>query len=211
MAKTVLIAHAHKLFREGLRELMGDRLDVIAEAPDGRAAVRLAKELHPDIVIMAVALPGLNGVEATRQITEELPDVRIVGLSEVPDWQTASRMLQAGAFGYLLRADSFDELEHAIQAVLAGQIYLTAGVETKIVRAYCDQLSTNKADSPLTPRAREVLQLLAEGKTVRQIAEVLYISVKTVETHRKQIMDKLKLHSIAELTKYAIREGITPL
>ncbi|MHC4710569.1 MAG: LuxR C-terminal-related transcriptional regulator, partial [Planctomycetota bacterium] len=155
----------------------------------------------------------LNGIEATRRIVGEVPRVKVIALSMHSDSKYVRSMLKAGAAGYLLKDCAFEELESAIHAVLANRVYLGKGITGVVVDDYVRQMSAADAFSPsaLTPREREVLQLLAEGQTTKQIAAQLHVSAKTVETHRMHIMDRLELHSVAELTKYAIREGLTSL
>lgn len=211
----VLLVDDHKILREGLRTLLeqeGD-IQVVGEAENGRSSVKLAGELAPDVVIMDVAMPDLNGIDATRRITEADPNARVLALSMHSDGRYIRGMLQAGARGYILKDCAAEELTRAVRTVMANQVYVSPGVTGTIVNDYVRQLSSSDADEPalLTHREREVLQLLAEGGSTAQIAERLHLSVKTVETHRKRIMDKLGLRSIAELTKYAIREGLTPL
>lgn len=210
----VLLADDHKILREGLRTLLeqeGD-IQVVGEADNGRTSVKLASELAPDVVIMDVAMPDLNGIDATRRITEAEPNARVLALSMHSDGRYVRGMLQAGARGYILKDCAAEELTRAIRTVMANQVYVSPGVTGTIVDDYVRQLSLD-TDEPatLSRREREVLQLLTEGGSTAQIAERLHLSVKTVETHRKRIMDKLGLRSIAELTKYAIREGITTL
>ena len=210
----ILIADDHKIFREGLRTLLQSRGDiqVIGEADNGRTVVSLAIQLEPDIVIMDVAMPDLNGIEATRQITETRADAKVLALSMHSDSRFVTRMLQAGAQGYLLKDCAFEELALAIDTIASEGVYLSPGVTSVVVRDYMQHLSANESGAPaLSPREREVLQLVAEGLTTKDIASKLHISVKTVETHRKQIMDKLEIRSVAELTKYAVREGLTSL
>ena len=211
----VLIADDHKILRDGLRTLLEqeDDIDVVGEADNGRSTVKIASDLVPDVVIMDVAMPDLNGIDATRRITEAMPDARVLALSMHSDGRYVKGMLQAGARGYILKDCAAEELTRAIRSVMAGQIYVSPGVTGVIVDEYVRRLDTDEAHDAgiLTHREREVLQLLAEGGSTAQIAGELHVSVKTVETHRKRIMDKLGLHSIAELTKYAIREGITTL
>ena len=211
----VLLADDHKILRQGLRTLLEQEKDIqiVGEAENGRSSVKLAGELAPDVVIMDVAMPDLNGIDATRRITEAEPNARVLALSMHSDGRYVRGMLQAGARGYILKDCAAEELTRAIRTVMANQVYVSPGVTGTIVNDYVRQLSTSDADEPatLSRREREVLQLLAEGGSTAQIAERLHLSVKTVETHRKRIMDKLGLRSIAELTKYAIREGITAL
>ena len=211
----VLLADDHKILREGLRTLLEQESDmqVVGEAENGRSSVKLAGELAPDVVIMDVAMPDLNGIDATRRITEAEPNAKVLALSMHSDGRYVRGMLQAGARGYILKDCAAEELTRAIRTVMSNQVYVSPGVTGTIVNDYVRQLSSTDTDEPatLTRREREVLQLLAEGSSTAQIAERLHLSVKTVETHRKRIMDKLGLRSIAELTKYAIREGITAL
>jgi DNA-binding NarL/FixJ family response regulator len=210
----ILIADDHKIFREGLRTLLSNQpgVVVVGEADNGRSTVAMTSELAPDVVIMDVAMPELNGVDATRQIVGEHPATKVLALSMHADRRFVTRMLTAGAHGYLLKDCAFEELTLAIQTVLADDVYLSPGVAGVVVRAMQSRASEPGAHAPeLTPREREVLQLVAEGRTTRDIANRLHVSVKTIETHRKQIMDKLELRSVAELTKYAVREGLTSL
>jgi DNA-binding NarL/FixJ family response regulator len=214
MSIRILIADDHKIFREGLRTLLRSRddIEVIGEADNGRTVVSLASQLEPDIVIMDVAMPDLNGIEATRQITTTRADVKVLALSMHSDSRFVTRMLQAGANGYLLKDCAFEELTLAIDTIVTEGVYLSPGVTGVVVRDYMQHLSTDESSRTLlSSREREVLQLVAEGLTTRDIATKLHISVKTVESHRRQIMDKLEIRSVAELTKYAVREGLTSL
>jgi DNA-binding NarL/FixJ family response regulator len=207
----VLLADDHKILRQGLRTLLEQEKDIqiVGEADNGRSSVKLTGELAPDVVIMDVAMPDLNGIDATRRITEAEPRTRVLALSMHSDGRYVKGMLQAGARGYILKDCAAEELTHAIRTVMAGQIYVSPGVTGTIVNDYVRQLTAADEPTTLTRREREVLQLLAEGGSTANIAAGLHLSVKTIETHRKRIMDKLDLRSIAELTKYAIREGIT--
>lgn len=209
------MADDHKIVREGLRNLIGSQegMEVIAEAADGRAVVKLVAELSPDVVIMDVAMPGLNGMEATRQIVSKNSGTRVIALSMHSDRRFVAEMLQAGASGYLLKDCAFEELIVAIRSVSKQRMYLSPRVSDMVIKDYVRLFPNTEFSflSVLTPREREVLQLLAEGKSTRQIASSLAVSVKTVETFRQQIMEKLGIRSIAELTKYAIREGLTSL
>ncbi|MHC4185081.1 MAG: response regulator, partial [Planctomycetota bacterium] len=208
MSIKIILADDHKITRQGLCSLLDKQADmeVVAEAEEGRTAVRLALELAPDIIIMDVSMPDLNGIEAARKIAAECPEVSIIALSMHSDSLFVTEMLKSGAAGYLLKDCAFEELERAIRTVMAGKTYLSPAISGVVVNDYLQRLS--KADfsdtEALTSREREVLQLLAEGKSTKQIALKLHISAKTVETHRRQIMDKLDIHSVAELTKYAI-------
>jgi DNA-binding NarL/FixJ family response regulator len=190
-----------------------DGMDVIGEAENGREAVTLAQELLPDLVIMDVTMPDLNGIEATRMITSGAGEIDVIALSMYSDKQFVQGMIQAGASGYLLKDCAFEELLNAIRVVVSGNTYLSPAIAGIVVKDYLDKLSTDgsSASSILTTREREVLQLIAEGMSTKKIASHLGISIKTIETHRRQIMGKLGIFSIAELTKYAIREGLTSL
>jgi two-component system response regulator NreC len=213
MSIKVLIADDHQIMREGLRAMLEKEHDIVVlgEAEDGRMIERLARELAPDVIIMDVAMPDLNGIEATRQIVAELPGVKIIALSMHDDRRFVLNMLKAGAAGYMLKDSAFTDLAKAIRVVMSGKTYLSHEVTDIVVKDYVSssQPAESSAFHLLSPREREVLQLLAEGKTSAQIGEKLHISIKTVETHRQQIMVKLKIRSVAELTKYAIREGLT--
>jgi DNA-binding NarL/FixJ family response regulator len=210
--KKILLADDHRIFRDGLRTMFqqaGD--DVVAEAGDGLSAVDLCARHHPDLVIMDVAMPGLNGIEALRRIKSKNPDVTVIMLSMHDDLQFIVESLRAGAAGYLLKESAFEELAMAVRTINTNGTYLSSAIADTVIRDYLAQRPTprTRAFSMLTPREREVLQLIAEGQTTKQIAGHLNLSAKTVETHRQQVMDKLDLHSIAQLTKFAIREGIT--
>ena len=215
MAIKVLIADDHQIVRQGLRTLLEREpdLEVVAEADNGRSTVRLARESHPEVIIMDVAMPDLNGIEATRQIISEMPKVKVIALSMYADRRFVANMLKAGASGYLLKDCASEELVRAIRVVLAHKTFLSPGVADIVVKDYVQTPLGPEASvfNILSNREREVLQLMAEGKSTNQIAELLHVSVKTVETHRQQMMQKLKMHSVAELTKYAIREGLTTL
>lgn len=216
MSIRILLADDHQIVREGLRALVSaqEGMTVVGESPNGRKAVEQVRELRPDVVVMDVAMPDLNGIEATRRILSENPRCRIVGLSMHSDRRFLSEMLKAGATAYLLKDSAFEELASAIRAVVAGQVYLSPRIADAVVEGYLHGTGLGKQPSAfavLTSREREVLQLVAEGLATKQIAASLHVSVKTVETHRRQIMEKLDLHSVAELTKYAIREGLASI
>lgn len=215
MTIRVLIVDDHKIMREGLAALMDKQpgVEVLGEASDGREAVALAQELSPDVVIMDVAMTGLNGVEATRRITAAVPDTRVIALSIHGDRRFVARMLQAGASGYVLKGGSFDELVQAIRAVARGQAYLTPAVAGALTEDYAQGLSADarRASALLSPREREVLQLLAEGRNTKQVAADLGITRSTVGVHRHRIMRKLNVDSAAEMIKWAIREGLASL
>jgi DNA-binding NarL/FixJ family response regulator len=215
MATRILLADDHKIMRDGLRVLLDKEsgMDVIGEAETGQQAVRLVDELNPDVIVMDIGMPDLNGIEATRHITSGNQAVRILALSMHSDRRYVTEMLRAGACGYLLKDSAFNELALAIRTVMSGRTYLSPDIAGVVVDE-CRKPAGSQGESPfsiLTEREREVLQQLAEGNTTKEIAGKLFVSVKTIETHRSHIMEKLNLHSVAELTKYAIREGITSL
>jgi DNA-binding NarL/FixJ family response regulator len=208
----ILIADDHQMMRAGLRALLEQRPDVkvVAEVGDGRAAVRLAQQLAPDVVVMDINMPDLNGVEATRQICAEGKGPKVIALTGYAPTTFAVEMLNAGASAYVLKTDAVAQLNKALDAVCAGKIYLSPNVSDEVMNKTPHQ--ANGHDSvfaKLSAREREVLQLLAEGKATKEVANRLKVSIKTVETHRRNLMEKLDMHSVAELTKYAIREGIT--
>jgi DNA-binding NarL/FixJ family response regulator len=212
---SVLLVDDHKIMRAGLRSLLENtaNVSVVAEAEDGRQAVQLASQLRPDLVIMDISMPKLNGMEATRQIMAELPDTKIIALSMHSDKRFLVEMFQAGAVGYLLKDCAAEELEQAIKTVVGRKCYLSPEIAGVLLEDYMDRFQSKPADaaSVLTAREREVLQLIAEGWSTKNIAEHLYISIKTAESHRRKIMKKLDLHTVADLTKYAIKEGLTSL
>jgi two-component system, NarL family, response regulator NreC len=210
----ILIADDHAIIRDGLANLLKQAdHEIVGEADDGRTAVALALELVPDIVVMDIGMPGMNGIEATRHLMEKTQNLQVIALSMHSDATYVGRMLQAGARGYLLKESAFDELEEAITEVCKGRIYLGTKIQGVVVGDYVDRLAGNRPTSPvtLTAKEREVLQLVAEGKSTKEIAQALAITVKTVETHRHNIMNRLGIRSIAQLTKYAIRQGLTSL
>jgi two-component system response regulator NreC len=215
MAIRVLLADDEKLLREGLRSLIAttNDLEVVAEASDGREAISLAKECMPDVVVLDVSMPGMNGVEATKILANECPGIKIVGLSLESDRKFVLRMLRAGASAYLLKDCSFGELVEAITVVHEGESYLPPAIADILVDEFQSPSQTSEpaAQTLLSPREREILQLITEALDSRQIASRLNISVKTVYTHRRNIMKKLNVKNLAELTKIAIRDGITSL
>jgi DNA-binding NarL/FixJ family response regulator len=214
MAAQILITDDHKLLREGLRSLLESRgFEVAGEAEDGRGAVKLARQLKPDAVIIDISMPGLNGIEAARQIHQDSPRVKIIVLSMRADTRAILAAFAAGASGYLLKEAAFEEMVTALGAALKGQTYISPAIAHVVVQNSVEHWSTNSRHlrHGISDRQREILQLVAEGRSSKEMAASLFVSVKTIETHRKQIMNKLHLHSVAELTKYAIREGVTSL
>ena len=218
MSIRILLADDHRILREGLRSLLAQQSDVavVGEASDGDAVIALARELRPDLVIMDVVMPGIDGIAATRQIRAECPATKVIALSMHSDRRFVSEMIRAGALGYLVKDSAFEELHQAVRAVMANRPYLSAVITGTLVEDFVRQ--TSAAERPpvsplhmLTAREQEVLRLLADGKRVKEIAHLLNISAKTVESHRQNIMDKLEIHSTIELTRYALREGLTSI
>jgi DNA-binding NarL/FixJ family response regulator len=209
----ILIADDHGIVRNGLKFLISRETDmeVVGEAEDGLTAVKLAKELQPDIVIMDVSMPNLNGIQATKLILHEIPGTRIIALSMYFNRSFVIDMLKAGAVGYVLKSYLFDELVRAIRAVAAGERYLSPKVTAVLIENYINRIpaADGSYQNGLTDRERQMLQMLAEGQSVKQIALQLHINPKTADANRRQIMNKLGIYNIAELTKYAIREGLT--
>lgn len=209
----VLLAEDHTIVRKGLRSLLDDEADiqVIGEAEDGRQAVEEVERLLPDVVLMDITMPGLNGLEAARRIKKRFPEVKVVVLTMHANEEYIFQVLRAGASGYLVKQAAPAELVWAIQAVHRGDSFLSPSISRKVIEDYTRRAeATEVRDSfdRLTGREREVLQLIAEGHTNREIAELLHLSAKTVETHRAHLMGKLDIHNVAELTQYAIRRGV---
>ena len=215
MSIRILLADDHGIIRQGLRSLLEKEPDmqVVGEAEDGRKAIELVNECSPDIVIMDITMPNLNGVEATRHITGESSKSKVIALSIHSNRRFVADMLKAGASGYILKECLSDELVQAIRSVSTGGRYLSPRITDVVIDDYVKRLSTTPESriATLTARERQVLQLLAEGKSTKQIALDLHVSSKTIEANRRRIMEKLDIHSIAELTKYAVREGLTSL
>lgn len=211
----IVLADDHKLFRMGLRQLIEKHPDVkiVGEAATGIDVISVAKEQSPDIILMDISMPELNGIEATRRILGEQPDVRVIIVSMHSDRRYVVETLRAGAKGYLLKDSSPEEIFRAIQKVMRNQFYLSAKINEQVILDFVQQNKSENSSAfeVLSAREREVLQLLAEGKSTKQIADLLNLSAKTVETHRMHIMDKLDLHTLPELTRYALREGLTSL
>lgn len=211
MQVRVLLADDHALVRAGLRKLLESLpdIEVVGEADDGQAVLALAEQLHPHLVLMDIAMPGLNGLEAAARLTKAHPQIRVLILSMHQNEDYVRQALRAGAAGYLLKDAAPVELEHALKAVLRGQTYLSPAVSKGVMSDYVQRLRGEESPGEaLTPRQREVLQLVAEGKSTKEIARRLELSVKTVETHRSQLMKQLDLHDVAALVRYAIRTGL---
>jgi DNA-binding NarL/FixJ family response regulator len=213
MTTRIIIADDHTIVRHGLAKLIEaeNDMEVVAQTDNGIATVELARELAPDVVVMDVAMPDLNGIDATQQVLRENPKIKILALSMHSGKKFVSAMLQAGAMGYLLKDCALEELISAVRTVIDGKTYLSPSITDIVVQNYvrnADQ-QDNSAFSILSQREREVLQLMAEGNTTKQIALRLHISPKTVEGHRLRLMNKLEIDNVAQLTKYAIQEGLT--
>ena len=215
MSINIILVDDHKIIRDGLRSLLAKETDmaVVAEAENGRDAVKLSRKLNPDIVVMDINMPDLNGVDAATLILEESPDVKIIALSIHSTRRYVTRMLKAGASGYLVKHCAYEELANAIRSVANNKPYLSSQILDTVLSDYTSSVSSGEIStlSTLTSREREVLQLVAEGVKSEEIADRLFVSVKTVSSHRRAIMQKLNLHSVAELTRYAIREGLVSL
>ena len=211
----VIVADDHRILREGIRTLIlrHKEMAVVAEAENGRETVRLARELSPDVIIMDITMPGMNGMEATRQILAEQPGIKVIALSMHSDKRFVANMLNAGASGYLRKDCAADELIEAIGTVMKGEIHLSPKIVGVVAKDFAKpgEVLEEPDSVRLTSREHEVLQLLVEGKSTKEMADILDISGRTIEKYRKNIMEKVNVRSLSALTKYAIREGITPL
>ena len=214
MATKILLVDSEQLARQGLKSLLGDHgFQVSAETDDGRMAVKLVQKLRPDLVISDLCVAGLNGIELTRQIRQLSLRTKVIILSNSAASHLVYAVFAAGANGYLLKKATYEELAASVRAVLNGESYLAPVLAHLVLRRSLAQPASRweRQQTKISNREREVLQLVAEGRSTKEIAATLYVSIKTIETHRKQIMDKLNVHSVAGLTKYAVRAGITPL
>jgi DNA-binding NarL/FixJ family response regulator len=215
MSLRILVADDHVIFREGLGALLQKEPDmgVVAEAGDGASAVQQAREFRPDVVVMDITMPGMNGIDATRRITGELESVKVLALSMESDRRFVVEALKAGATGYLLKDTAFEELAMAIRTVAANEPYLPTRIANMMLRELMQRIpeEDHSTYEKLTPREIEILQFIADGKNTKEIAFAFNTSMKTVENQRHRIMQKLDLYSIAELTKYAVREGLSSL
>lgn len=216
MKHTLLIVDDHELFRQGLSALLKNEKDlrVVGGASDGLEGMKMALEMEPDLVLMGIALPLLNGIEATRRILEKKPHSRILALSAHGSPFYVRKMVQAGALGYVHKSDDLRELVRAIRSALKGVPFMSSSVASKALEDYFQVIKDGKIPqnrAALSARETQILQLIAEGKTSREVSEILQISQKTAENHRHNLMDKLDIHNVAELTLWAVREGIVPV
>jgi DNA-binding NarL/FixJ family response regulator len=213
MAAKVLLVDDHEIMREGMGALLRkySEFEVVGQASDGRQALEMTEKLKPDIVIMDVGMPNLNGIDATRQLLSVHPDLKIMALSMHSDGSVVAKMIRAGAAGYMLKESAFDELVEGLNALMEGRTFLCNKISKVVFSEYVGMITNSKSikGDGLTAREREVLQLVAEGNTTKEIAEMLKLSTKTIDSHREHIMEKLGIRNIAGLTKYAIREGLT--
>jgi DNA-binding NarL/FixJ family response regulator len=211
----ILIADDHSIVREGLKSLIDKQksMQVIGEAEDGQMAIDLTSELSPDIVIMDISMPNLNGIEATREILRNKPETKIIILSMYTDKHIVKESLEAGAKGYILKSNLLEELLQAIKTVKANERYLSPRITGIVIEDYINLKANDKTKTQikLTSRDRHIIQLIAEGKSIKEISRIIKISTKTADANRRAIMNKLNIYNTAELTKYAIREGLTSL
>ncbi|MHB1375421.1 MAG: response regulator [Thauera sp.] len=212
MSLRIVLADDHQMFRHALRALLAREpgLEVVAEASSGDEVLAITAAQPVDLVCMDIAMPGMDGIEATRRLLARHPEVRVIGLSAFADRQFVIDLLDAGARGYITKAEAGDELLRAIHTVREGRTYLCPDVAATVANALLDRDSLYAAAPRLTARERQVLQLIAEGLTSAQIGDRLHIAASTVEVHRRNLMRKLDLHNVAELTRYAITQGISP-
>lgn len=215
MGTKVIIGDDHRMFRDGLRALLEKEADIeiVGEAGDGRTVVNISNELLPDVVLMDISMPDLSGIEATRQITRDNPQIKVIALSMYADRRFIYAVMKAGASGYLIKDCAYEEVVQAIRTVIVGHVHFGPCILDIIAKDYVDQVQDCGLSvyTILTEKEREILQLIAEGNGVRDIAAKLNLSSKTIETHRQKIMSKLKITNVAGLTKYAISEGLTSL
>ncbi len=204
----IVVADDHTLMRSGLVSLLKamNDVEVVGEAGDGREALRLVKELQPDIVVMDISMPELNGLDAAERVKQHAEKTKVIILSMHANEEYVAQALKAGAAGYLLKDAAINELQMAVQAVAQGQFFLSPSISRQVVDSYLHGGPTGL--DLLSPRQREILQLIAEGKSTREIAETLHLSVKTIESHRVQLMDRLDIHDVAGLIRYALRKGL---
>lgn len=207
MGISVLLADDHVLVRQGLRSLLDrEKIQVIAEASDGQEAIHLVETHHPEVAVIDISMPTLNGVDAARQLARSCPKTRVILLTQHEEEQYLHEALQSGVRGYVLKSQVVKDLVHAIQQVSRGGFYLSPGVSQAVVEAYRSR--SERPSDPLSNRERQVLQLIAEGKSTKDVASLLGISVKTAESHRSRLMKKLDIHETASLVRYAVRRGL---
>ncbi|MEE9510364.1 MAG: response regulator transcription factor [Candidatus Bathyarchaeia archaeon] len=215
MSIKILLADDHEIVRYGLRCVIEEQpdMEVVGDAVNGRTAINLTHQLKPDVVIMDISMPDMNGIEATRRIRKEIPDTKVIVLSMHHKRQFVIDMLKSGVSGYILKTKVHDDLIRAIKAAVANEVYLSSKITGIVAHDIASNLPTSdkSAYAILTPREREVLQLISEGKSTKKSALHLNVSIKTIESTRRQIMQKLDIHNVADLTKYAINEGLTSL
>lgn len=205
----ILLADDHTLVLDGYRKILEGSCDILGVAEDGRTLVKMAHQLQPDIVTLDISMPHLNGVDASRKLHKELPAIKLIFVTMHADQAYVAEAFKAGASGYLLKRSAGTELVQAVQAVMSGHTYITPLIAKGLVQsAVTGRTPASKLGGTLTPRQREVLQLVAEGNTVKEIAAALEISPKTVEFHKTQLMEQLDLHTTADLTRYAIAHGV---
>lgn len=213
MPTRILLVDDHEIMREGMCALLKriPDIEIVGQASDGRTGISMAKEFCPDIVIMDIGMPNLNGIEATRQLLADNPRIKVMALSTHSDGSIVAKMLKSGASGYMLKESAFSELMEGIAAMMEGKTYLCSKIAKVVFSDYVTMLSSPQwpGGEGLSSRENEVLQLVAEGKTSKEISLALNVSVKTIDSHREHIMEKLSIHNVAGLTKYAVREGIT--
>jgi DNA-binding NarL/FixJ family response regulator len=215
MTIRVLLVDDHQLMREGLRKILENAsgIDVVGEADDGRTALAAVAQFHPEVVVMDVAMKDMNGIDATQRLRKDHPEVKVVALSTHADKRYVQNMIRAGATSYVLKESASEDLLRAVRAAARGEHYLSPKITGCLLESWtvAQGSDSSTAYELLAPREREVLRLLSEGKSSKEIAAKLELSIKTVETHRRNITQKVGLHSVAELTKYAVREGLTTL
>jgi DNA-binding NarL/FixJ family response regulator len=213
MPTKILLVDDHEIMREGMCALLKrlPDIEIVGQASDGRSGINMAKDFSPDIVIMDIGMPNLNGIEAPRQLLADNPRVKVMALSTHSDGAIVAKMLKAGASGYMLKESAFSELMEGIAAMMEGKTYLCSKIAKVVFSDYVTMLSSPQwpGGDGLSSRENEVLQLVAEGKTSKEISQALNVSAKTIDSHREHIMEKLSIHNVAGLTKYAVREGIT--
>lgn len=207
MNARILLADDHALFRDGLKALLATaEFEIVAEAANGQDVIREARRLKPDLAVLDIGMPGLNGVDAAREVLRASPRTRVIVLTMHKDHAYVAEALRAGVRGYVLKSRGAEEMLEALREVARGGVYLSPGLSREVAEGFLR--GDKPVESPLSPREREVLQLVAEGKTTKEVAAALFISFKTVESHRQRIMSKLDLHETASLVRYAIRNGL---